>query len=428
MINAINNSESKRRFLKQCLKGSLASFTLPVLAESSSKPHEILGLLSRHENKYEESYWEMVKRQFTIPSSLMMVNAANLCPSPYFVTEQVLNSQQQLEKDVSFQYRSVFSKERAEALTALADFVGVDKDEIGITRNTTESNNIIVHGLDLKKGDEVLLWDQNHPTNGIAWEQQAQRYGFSVKMISVPASPASPDDLVQAFADAITSKTRLITFSHISNTSGIAMPAREICALAKEKNIMSMVDGAQSLGVLDLNLKEIGCDFYSSSTHKWLMGPLENGILYVNQDKLEHVYPAIIGAGWKPESNTVDEKLCVLGQRNEPTASALTAIVNFHNSIGKKQVEARIKALNTYLKEQISEKVPAAKFVTPLSPELSGGVTILSIPGKDRIAVFQKLYDEHGIACAPTGGLRLSPHIYNTMADMDKIVEALQRV
>jgi selenocysteine lyase/cysteine desulfurase len=232
--------------------------------------------------------------------------------------------------------------------------------------------------------------------------------------------------LIQTFVEAITSKTRLISFSHISNTSGIAMPAREICALAREKNILSMVDGAQSLGVLDLNLKEMGCDFYSSSTHKWLMGPLENGILYVNQDILEHVYPAIIGAGWKPESNTVDEKLCVLGQRNEPTASAITSIVDFHNTIGKAQIEARIKALNTYLKEQIQEKVPTAEFVTPLSPELSGGVTILSIPGKDRIAVFQKLYDEHGIACAPTGGLRLSPHIYNTMADMDKIVEALK--
>ncbi|MDF9795084.1 isopenicillin-N epimerase [Catalinimonas alkaloidigena] len=428
MHNSINNSESKRRFLKQCLRGSLASFTLPALAESSAKPHEILELLSRRENKYEESYWEMVKRQFTIPDALIMVNAANLCPSPYFVTEQVLTSQQKLEKDVSFQYRSVFSTEREEALKALADFVGVDKDEMGITRNTTESNNIIVHGLALKKGDEVLLWDQNHPTNGIAWEQQAKRYGFSVKMISVPTAPTSVDDLIQPFADAITPKTRLISFSHISNTSGIALPAKEICALAREKNILSMVDGAQSLGALDLDLKEMGCDFYSSSTHKWLMGPLENGILYVKKDKLTHVYPAVIGAGWNPESNTVDEKLCVLGQRNETTASALGSIVDFHHSIGKPQIEARIKALNAYLKAQVKEKIHAVKFVTPLSAELSGGVTILSMPGKDQTAVFQKLYDVHGIACAPTGGLRLSPHIYNTMADIDKIVEALEEV
>ncbi|WPP49364.1 aminotransferase class V-fold PLP-dependent enzyme [Catalinimonas niigatensis] len=431
MNKTINNSDSfsKRKFLKQIFTGSVASLSIPAWADAySSSIKEDFYSLSTHNNAADERYWEMVKKQFTISDKLLMVNAANLCPSPYFVTEQAMDAHEKLEKDVSFQYRSVFASEREQALKLLAEFVGVNTEEIGITRNTTESNNIIVHGLDLKKGDEVLLWDQNHPTNGIAWEQQAKRYGFSVKTISLPLSPTSTDQLIGPFTEAITSKTRLISFSHISNSSGIALPAKEICALAKAKNILSMVDGAQSLGMMNLDLKDMGCDFYTSSTHKWLMGPLENGILYVKKEQLDRVWPAIIGAGWNSESNTVDEKLCMLGQRNEPSASALAAIVNFHHTIGKQQIEERVKALNTYLKQEIKKKIPTATFVTPLAPALSGGVTIMNLPAREPRAVFQTLYEAHGIACAPTGGLRFSPHIYNTLADIDRIVEALTTI
>ncbi|SDJ99400.1 Selenocysteine lyase/Cysteine desulfurase [Catalinimonas alkaloidigena] len=426
--DTIGNS-SKRKFLKQVFGGSLAAMALPLL------PLEALGRPTLQHLRQqlaaapdEETYWRLVKQQFMIPEALLMVNAANLCPSPYVVTEQVVNAYQNLEKDVSFHYRATFATQRAEALQQLADFLGVHADEIGITRNTTESNNIVVNSLDLKKGDEVVIWEQNHPTNGLAWQERAKRLGFTVKTVAMPAQPTSAAELIAPFAEAITRKTRLIAFSHISNASGIALPAKALCQLANERGVLSMVDGAQSLGMVDLDLRAMGCDFYTGSTHKWLMGPLENGILYVKKEHLDRLWPLIIGAGWHQNSTTVDEKFCVLGQRNETTAAALSATLAFHTTLGKAQIEARTKALNAYLKQQLRERIPSVTFVTPLSPDLSAGVTIVNLAGQEPRALVDRLYKTHGIACAPTGGLRFSPHIYNTMADLDRIVDALATV
>jgi len=155
------------------------------------------------------------------------------------------------------------------------------------------------------------------------------------------------------------------------------------------------------------------------------MGPLENGILYVKKQSSNQLWPNIISAGWKEGSMTVDEKYCMLGQRNEATLSGLSETVKFHQTIGKKNIENRIVQLNSYLKEQIKTKIPQITFITPMSPELSAGVTIINLPGKKPAEVSQKLYELYGIAAAPTGGIRMSPHIYNTLADIDKVVKAL---
>lgn len=426
---AETNSENKRRtFLKQLLTGSVATLTFPAFANPDSTEDPSLSISSKFSpmgDALDERYWEMVKKQFTVPPNLMMVNAANLCPSPYFINDLVAATMKDLGKDVSFQFRRHFAEKRAISLDKLSQFIGVAKEEIGIVRNATEGNSIIVNGLGFKPGDEIITWEQNHPSNGIAWEQRAKREGFIVKKIAVPAVPKSPDELLAPFAKAITSKTRLITFSHISNTSGIALPAKEICQLAKSKRILTLVDGAQSLGMMDLNLKVMGCDFYTASTHKWLMGPLENGILYVSKEHVEHLWPHVISAGWKDSSTTVDEKLCVLGQRNETTPFVLPETLEFHQSIGKKIIEQRVRKLNTYLKEQVQAKLPQTTFVSPLSPDMSGGIVSVNFPGKQPQELYQKLYEVHGIACSATGGVRLSPHIYNTLEDMDKIVAAL---
>lgn len=425
----INSSfpDKRRKFLKLLSAGCAASIAYPVLGNPALNITTQRSTSSLSTPLYlpDEKYWESVKKQFAVPANMVMVNAANLCPSPSRVNEQVLSSLNNLEKDVSFQNRAKFEEKRKEAIELLAKYLNVTKEEIGITRNTTEGNNIIVNGLDLKPGDEIVIWEQNHPTNGIAWEQRAKRYGFSVKKIAVPASPKSTDELIAPFAKAITPRTKLIAFSHISNSSGIALPAQEICQLAKEKKILTLVDGAQSFGSMDLNLKEMGCDFYTGSTHKWLMGPIENGVLYVNKEQLGKVWPNMVSAGWKEGSQSVDDKLCVLGQRNDLTVSALPAILEFHQTVGKKHIETRVRQLSSYLKEQMKAKVPQASFVTPMAQELSGGIVIFTIPGRNSADLYQKLYENHGIAGAPTGGIRLSPHIYNTLQDMDKIIAAL---
>ena len=421
MFNKTTTEKERRNFLKNLGAGSLAALTLP--AFTKAKPAEIPELPSH--SLQDEKYWEQIKKQFAVPSNLIMLNAANLCPAPASVNVKVTDILNGLSKDVSFQYRKQFTEDRKKAVEALAAFTGVSPAEIGITRNASESNNIVVNGFDLKAGDEIILWDQNHPSNGLAWEQRAKRYGFSIKKVSVPDDPQTIPDLVKPFINAITEKTKLIAFSHISNTSGIALPANLICLMARNKNVLTLVDGAQSFGAVDLDLKAMGCDFYTGSTHKWFMGPLENGILYVNKESIPKLWPNIVSVGWKEENLSVDERYCALGQRNEATLAGIPETVRFHQTIGKKVIQARIFSLNKYLKEQIRIKIPTVTFVTPVSGEFSAGITNINLPGKKPADVTQKLYELHGIATAPTGGIRIAPHIYNTLSDMDKIVKAL---
>jgi isopenicillin-N epimerase len=418
-MNSIND---RRDFLKHLSIASLAAFSIPMLG--AGRATSFVPAFTRLED---ENYWEMVKKQFAVPDNLIMMNAANLCPAPYPVNERVMEYSRAMAKDVSFQYREVFAQLRKKSISMLSGFVGADPEEIGITRNTSEANCIVVQGLDFSKGDEIIIWEQNHPSNHAVWLSRAKRYGLVVKTVAVPEKPASLQELIDPFMNAITTKTRLIAFSHISNLSGIALPAKEICQLAHARGIMTLVDGAQALGFLDLDLHDLGCTFYTSSTHKWLMGPFENGLLYVRKEYIRRIWPIIMGGGWK-EAKTVDENVCVLGQRNETTTAALPEILEFHQAIGKKNIEARVVQLNTYLKAQIKAGIPTAEFVTPYAPEVSGGIVIVNLPGKDPKEVTQWLYEKFGIACAPAGGIRLSPHIYNTKQDVDRVVRALVSV
>lgn len=410
--------KGRRNFLRALSALPLAGLALPTQAFSKMAPENLL--------LEGESYWEWVKRQFTMPSNRIMMNAANLCPSPYFINEQLITLMMELGKDVSFQYRAGLTEKRSEALKRFASFVNVSQKEIGITRNTSEGNCVVVNGLDIKPGEEIVIWDQNHPSNEAAWIKRASRVGFVVKKVSLPVSPTNKDEVISAFAKAITPKTRVLAFSHISNTSGMALPAKDLCALARSKGVLTLVDGAQSLGSLELDLGSMGCDFFTASTHKWLMGSLENGILYAREEHIDRLWPNIVGGGWKDGAHTVDEKICVLGQRNETSPAVLPAIIDFHLSIGKKKVEERVMELSAYLKDQLRQHIPSITFVTPLSPDFSAGIVIINLPGKEPRDVFQKLYANHGIAAAATGGIRLSPHIYNTKADLDAVVNALK--
>jgi len=417
------NQTDRRKFLQRIAAGSLAALALPDFSFAYQKKS-----LPPAGNPADELFWQAVKGMFEVPDHMIMMNAANLCPSPKPINERVYALNKELEANVSFQYRAVFAQERARALEALAKFIGAAKEEIGITRNTSESNCTIVNGLDFKAGDEIIIWEQNHPSNSISWEKRAKRDGLVIKKIAVPASPKYVDELVAPFAKAISTRTKVIAFSHVSNVSGLALPAREICDLARSKGVLTLVDGAQTLGFMDINLKDLGCDFFTASTHKWLMGPLENGMLYMKAEHIEKIWPNVIGGGWKEEGKTVDEKLCILGQRNETTASALPETLNFSNTISRKSIEQRVRDLNTYLKEQIQAKVPKAIFVTPLSPVFSGGIVIVQVPGKETKVLYEKLYDVYGIACANSGGVRFSPHIYNTKEDIDRAVKGLSEL
>ncbi len=411
--------DSRRKFMKGF--GSL----IGVSAFSSSYTLSPARLPLKSEADYSEAYWQLVKNQFSIRKDFVMMNAANLCPCPHQVSEAVRQCNRLLEEDVSFQNRTMFNTLQAEAIEALAGFLNADEDEVIITRNTSESNNIVVNGLDFGKGDEVLLWEQNHPTNLIAWQERARRMGFSVKVIALSEQPTDQYGLVEAFEKAISSKTRLLAFSHISNVSGLKLPAAEICRMARSKGVLSLVDGAQSFGFADIDLQAMNCDFYTGSAHKWLMGPKETGCLYIKKENIHRLWPNMIAAGYDGDHPEDINRLASFGQRHEASLAGLVSILSFHHQVGKSRVEQRTLELCAALRENIDGRINNVTWVTPEPVVLRGGVLILKIPGHDHVKIFRELYEKHQIACAPTGGIRLSPHIYNTMEDVNRVADAL---
>ncbi len=419
----------RRSFLQTLGTGILGTAVLPATAKNVITPASgEAGTFFFPKGSPDEQFWGLVKTQFPIAEGKIMVNAANLCPAPYVVGDEIIRHARALDTDVSFQHRAQFESIRKETLQALANFLGVSANEIGITRNTSEANNMVIQGLDFQPGDEIVIWDQNHPSNNMAWKQKAKRVGLMIKEVRTTGRTATPEELLQPFAAAIGPKTRMMAFSHISNVSGQVIPAAALCELARARGVLTLIDGAQSFGMLNLNLQALGCDFYTSSSHKWLMGPKETGILYVRQAHLERLWPTTMGAGWKEGDMSVDGRICTLGQRNDALAAAMTGALKFHETIGRQHIEERVFELAVRLKRALLERVPGLELVSPEADEATAGIVIVRHTTQDNNNLYEQLYHQYGIACAPTGGLRFSPTIYNTPSEMDRIAESLREL
>lgn len=378
----------------------------------------------------DEAFWDRVKAQFPIRPGLTMMNSANLCPTHYPVLESLFGLTRNLDGDVSFQNRAKFAGTKDEARSRLAGYVGAEPEEIAITRNTTEANNIIINGLDLRAEDEVLVWRENHESNLMAWEVRARRSGFSVKQVETPPEPLSAEVLRDRFLGMLTPRTRVLAVSHVSNISGIGLPMKSLCEECRDRGILTLVDGAQTLGALDLDLHDMGCDFFTGSLHKWPMGPKETGLLYVRRGSADRVWPSVVGVGYDTAEDRGALKLETLGQRDDPAMAAIVPTMDFLESIGKETVEARLRTIVARLRRGV-EAIPGVSILTPPDPAISAGILIFGLPGITGTDAFEALYRDHDIGSARAGlidGVRLSPHIYNTLADADRVVDALKAI
>ncbi len=422
----------RRRFLEHLFGGVAATALLPSLVEPHKSPCAHLGRALApfpDSASADERFWQLVKGQFPLRSDLILMNAANLCPSPFPVIDVVSTLTRDVDRDASFQNRSKFGQLREQARDGLARYLGADADEIVITRNTSEGNNTVINGLTLGRGDEVVIWEQNHPTNNVAWDVRAARYGYTVKRVKTPPSPQTGEELIQAFGEAITPKAKVVAFSHVSNVSGVGLPAKQLCRMARELGILTLVDGAQTFGALRVDLHDMGCDFYTGSAHKWFVGPKEAGVLFVRRDRVADLWPSGVGVGWANALENGARKFETLGQRDDAAVSAVGTAVQFHNTIGARRVEARVRELAAALKKTLRDRLPDVRFHTPWAPEFSAGVVVFSPPRTDAREMFGALYREHNIACAARGGdftgIRLCPHIYNTMEEIEHVVDVI---
>jgi isopenicillin-N epimerase len=385
-----------------------------------------IGPASFAQNLSGEDYWQMVRNQFSFTENAVPMNAANLCPAFRGVSEKNAQMTADIDQDCSFNNRAKYADLLETTRSLVAGQLNVSADEIALVRNTSEANNLINNGLQLSTGDEVVIWDQNHPTNHVAWEVRAARFGLTVKKVATPTSPAGKDDLVNAFTSAFSAKTKALAITHVSNVSGIKLPVKEIIQAAHARGIYVHLDGAQTWGAMALDLKDLDPDSFSASAHKWYMGPKEVGLLYIKAENIDRVWPSVIAPGWGDTVNTTligARKFESLGQRDDAALAALGTAAEMHNLIGPKRIEERIVELSQRLKMGISSG--GNELVTPMNADLSFGVCITKVPAGQNGNLSNALYTDYGIAAAGTGGIRLCPTIYNTVEHVDRAIRAV---
>ena len=412
---------SRRTFLEQLMGATAVAALRPAVGAAMAPPVPL--------HRGDEDYWVELKRQFTFPDTQTPMNSANMSPGPRTVIEAVSQAVRDIDADVSYQNRAKYDRLRETTRERTARLLGVSAEEIALVRNASEANNLVVAGIALGAGDEVVLVDQNHPTNNVAWDVRAARFGFTVRRVSFPAAPASVAEVIDAMTQALSDRTRVLAFTDVSANTGLRMPTAELCRIGRDRGLYVHVDGAQTCGALQRNLRDLGCDSYSASGQKWLLGPREIGILFLRSERQDAMWPGVVGVGWGTAAKTTAKgarKFETLGQRNDAATAGLAAALDFHEQIGPARVEARIRELAGRLHDALLSN--GFELVTPRPPELRHGVIIVRAEAPVAQRWHQRLYAGHHVIGSPTGGLRLSPNLYNTLADVDRAVKAVVAV
>lgn len=374
--------------------------------------------------KDQDRYWREIRKQFLIPRDEVYLNNGTVGSSPMPVLQAVFDSYLLSEKlseadpeDYPIWGYAAWNQFR----DPLAGFVGASRDEIALLRNATEANSYIANGVDLKSGDEVLISDQEHPGGEHPWDLRAKRYGIVVKKFTIPKPPQNAAEILNRINDAMTPRTRVIFVSHITTVTGVVMPVKEICSLARGKNILSAIDGAHVPGMMRLNIHDLGCDLYSSSPHKWLQAPKGSGFLYVRDEVIDRLWNTIATEGWD-EPKIRAERFQRIGSSNVPALQGLRAALKFANDIGMERIEQRHRESADYLLHEMIRR--GAESWTSADPQLRCGIVTVNVPWLKRMAFETWLWKEHKIRIR--GGdpskLRLSTPYYLLRSDIDKFL------
>lgn len=340
-----------------------------------------------------------------------------------------------------------WSQESSRLAARFAGFAGCDQDEIVFTRGAGEALGFVAAGLDLASGDEIITTTQEHPAALSPWLFQARRRGVVVKQIDLPSSTAGLAQTLQLFTAAMTERTRVFAFSHIQYADGAIMPVRELCELARQRNIVSVVDGAQAFGMVNFQLRDLGCDFYATGFHKWLAGCHGTGMLYARREMLDRLWPLeprgidasppVATPTLSPGQSGVPAALHKFGNvvpQLWPALKGSEAALDFHEQVNRARIEARIRELVIYARMRL-QQFPGIQLLTPGAPGLWAGILTFRLPGRSAAEVAATLARNHRVHFAslnwPTTGdqaMRLSLHMFNSHDEVERLMQGLQQL
>jgi len=381
----------------------------------------------------DESYWGEIQRAFDADRTLINLNNGGVSPTPTHVLEAMIRDLR-FSNEVPVEHMWGVLEPRIESVRReLAKEFGCDAEEMAITRNASESNETMILGLDLKRGDEVIVTTQNYGRMLTTWDQRVRRDGIVVKPIKLTVPPPSDDYIVNQFRAAITPRTRVIEITHITNLTGQILPVAKVVAMAREKNIEVFVDGAHAFAHFPFTRDELGCDYYGTSLHKWLLAPVGTGFLYVRKSKQKTLWPMMAAPASMDENIRKYEEI---GTHPAANHNAISAALVFHRSIGGERKVARLRYLRDRWAKRLLAESSRVRVLTPLDGTQAGGIALFNVDGIDSAKLQSWLWSKHRIITTPIiheefHGLRVTPNVYTTLEEVDrfgdKVLEAVAK-
>lgn len=421
---------NRRTFIKNL---SAMGFVAPVAAFSffDMNAQQTVGFtpLDELQNPTDDDFWKAVQSNFEQSAHFINLENGYFSPQPSPVLNAFMENTRTINQNTSLYMRTKQFDDKEMVRNELAAFAQVDAEELALTRNTTESLNIIIQGLPLKTGEEAILAHQDYGSMVEAFGQRARRDGIVLKKINLPLHPKTDEEIVQLYKDAITPKTKIILVTHMINTTGQILPLKKICAMAHANGVEVMVDGAHTFAHIDFKITDLGCDYFAASLHKWLCCPIGGGLLWVHRKKIKTLWP-LFGDDSQPHDNI--RKLEHQGTHPCAVQLSIPSAIKFHNLIGSQNKEARLRYLKNYWVGKLTG-VEGISFNTPADDRRTCAIANIAVAGISPSKLAAKLYDEHkiftvAIESETIKGVRVTPHLYTTEAHLDKLVEALTQI
>jgi len=377
----------------------------------------------------DEDFWRRVRGDYTIKPDYINLENGYYCFMPQETLEHQIQHMRRINYEGSYYMRTARQKNKRIVAAKLAQIVDCSPDEIAITRNTTESLDLVIGGLDWKAGDEAVMAEQDYEAMLNHFRLVAKRFGVVNRLVSVPNHPKDDDEIVDLYASAITDKTRLLMVCHMINITGQVLPIRKICDMAHARGVDVMVDGAHAYSHIDFRMADLDCDYYGTSLHKWLSAPLGSGMLYVKKNKIADVWP-LLAAGNLDAGDI--RRLNHIGTDPVHVDLGIVNAIEYQEAIGLKRKEARLKYLQQYWTKQLRDH-PGVTVNTPADINRHGGIGNVHIDGWDpreladtlmsNYRIFTVAIDRPGVV-----GLRITPNLYTTPEELDALVSAIKEL
>ena len=422
---------SRKEFLSKIGSGA-AALTLGTFFNPQNTKH-VLDELSEFngsptELATNESFWYRVQQAFTVDRSLINLNNGGVSPSPGFVQEAMKKHLDFSNQAPVYNMWRILEPRREGVRQQLARMLGVNSEEIALTRNASESLQICQLGMDLQPGDEVLTTTHDYPRMINTFKQRERREGIVLKQFDLPVPAEDENEIVDLFERNIGPKTKMILMCHIVNITGQILPVKKVVAMARKKGIPVLVDGAHAFAHFQFTHDDLDCDYYTTSLHKWLFAPHGTGLLYVKKDKIGDLWPLMAA-----NENQDDDirKFEEIGTHPAANYLAIGEAVTFHEGIGSERKEARLKYLNDlWIDELIDE--PKVTLHTSRNPSFACGIATVEVKGKDPSELSSSLWKKHNIIVTPIkhhqfNGIRVTPNVYTTIEEIARFTDAMKQ-